>query len=91
LILGGLLVATVALVWIVPAVAGPTVDCGEFDQATCDRLVPRVVAEAIASGFGPPVPMPVRSVWVSGPSEFCVSYQVWWFPWVFGYSSYPLC
>jgi hypothetical protein len=44
LILALALVAVVALLWVPPALAGPTVDCGPIDQATCDETWPRVVA-----------------------------------------------
>jgi hypothetical protein len=87
LFLGLLFVAVVALIWVPPAIAGPTVDCGQLDQATYARVVPEVVAEANAHGW--PVPMPVTSVSLSG-SEACLSYQVKWL-FGFGYTVAVLC
>jgi hypothetical protein len=41
-IVGGFLLFVVGI-WVPPLIEGPTVECGLYDQATCDRVWPRVV------------------------------------------------
>jgi hypothetical protein len=89
LILGVLVVAIIALLWVPPALAGPTVDCGQLDQATCDEVWPDVVAKVMDRDYGPPVPMPVTRVVLSG-GESCLSFDVWWLLW-YGVSVNVLC
>ena len=69
------LVAVVALVWVPQAVAGPTLDCGEFDRATCDELLPDVISEAQEKLGLAGMVLPMTSVSLSGSVD-CLSYAV---------------
>jgi hypothetical protein len=77
---GLILAALVLAVWVVPTVRGPWVDCGPLDQATCDRVVARLIAEwrtAWRDGHdGPPPDVPILSV-VIGPGGVTESGCVW--------------
>jgi hypothetical protein len=75
LILALVLVAIVAVVWIPPVVAGPSVDCGALSEAECAEAVSLVVADANRQ-FPPGVLMPVTRV--EWDSLECLSYQVTW-------------
>lgn len=63
-----------------PAVGETEVDCGPLDQATCDRVVARLIAEwrrAWRDGHdGPPPDVPILSV-VIGPGGVTESGCVW--------------
>jgi hypothetical protein len=81
LVLASVLVAVVALLWVRPAVASPSVDCGPLDQATCDRAVAHIIAthrqgweEGLEDQLPPDVP--VSSV-VIGPEGATESGCVW--------------
>lgn len=88
LLVGVTLVALVALYWVPPLVAGPTVDCTQLVEGECDEAVALAIEQATAY-HDPPIPMPVTSVSVQG-STLCLSYQVAWLFW-FGVVAYSLC
>lgn len=76
------LVALLALVWVPPALAGPTVDCGGLSQEACDEAVPAVLKEARAN-----VPyaalLPVTSVRLMDAPGCPLGYNV---TWLFGFN-----
>jgi hypothetical protein len=83
------LVVIVALVWVPPAVAGPTIDCGDFDEATCDELLRGVIAEAKEKLGMASLVLPMTSVSLSG-TEDCLRYTVWLLFGI-GLAAGPLC
>jgi len=77
--LGSLLSAIVVMVWVIPTVFGPRVDCGEIDPAACDRIW-RDTAVRIG---GIQQLFPVTSAEVSG-TETCPQVVLEWFGGVMG-------
>lgn len=65
------LVVDFTVLWVVPVVAGPTIDCGPVDEATCERRVAEIVAahdhpaEGAPDYFRRPAFLPVTSVRLS--------------------------
>jgi hypothetical protein len=74
-------VGAFTVLWVVPAMAGPSVDCGPFDDSTCERLVAEVIATYDAAttpeDHRRPVFLPVLSVKLSG-SEASLDYEIVW-------------
>jgi hypothetical protein len=62
-------------------VAGPSVDCGPFDEATCERRVAEVIAihdaATTPADHRRPFFLPVLSVKLSG-SEASLDYEIVW-------------
>jgi hypothetical protein len=65
-----LVLLVVVHVWVGPALAGPTVDCGTLDQAACEEAVRHVLweAELADNPWRPPVPIPVSYVAITSAS-----------------------
>jgi hypothetical protein len=86
------LVLAFTVLWVVPIVAGPSVDCGPFDEATCERYVAEVIATYDAAttpeDHRRPFFLPVLSVGLSG-YEGCYGYDILWL--FGGWSVFPLC
>jgi hypothetical protein len=82
LLLGLALVALVALVWVPPALAGPTIECSGLSQAECGEEVPLAMKHAVAE-----VPyaglLPITDVRLSASDGCGVSYVV---TWLFGFN-----
>jgi hypothetical protein len=80
--IAAVLVVAFAVLWVVPVVAGPTIDCGPFDEATCERIVAEIIAshddpaEVLPDSYRPPF-LPVTSVVLSG-TEGSVDYEIHW-------------
>ena len=77
--LGLVLVAVLAVVWVLPAVYGPSVECRDIDAGPCDRVWRTAAAEA----DGVQVILPVTRALVIGPEE-CPQVSLEWAGGVFG-------
>ena len=75
-VLGLVLVSFVALVWIVPTVFGPSLECQDIDAEACDRVWRAAAAE---HAYGPAefLHLPVTRAWVMGPEE-CPQVNIDW-------------
>ncbi len=70
-VLGLVLVAVVALVWVLPTAYGPTLECRDIDAVACDRIWR--AAAAGADGIQAVLHLPVTKALVIGPEE-CPDY-----------------
>lgn len=70
-VLGLVLVAVVAVVWVLPTVYGPSLECRDIDAAACDRVWRAAAAEA--DGVQGVLHLPVTKALVIGPEE-CPDY-----------------
>jgi hypothetical protein len=86
--LGLVLVATVAVVWVIPTVQGPTVECIEIDPVACDQAWR---SEAAAIG-GIQQILPVTKARVGGsPEVTCVQVYLEWLGGVFAVAHEEFC
>ncbi len=80
-VVGAVFATVVTLGWVMPVVAGPSVDCGPIDEATCERFVAAQIAThddpTIPEGYRRPFFLPVLSVRLGG-SEDCWESEVIW-------------
>lgn len=63
-VLGLVLVAVLAVVWLLPTVYGASVECRDINAVACDRVWRAAAARADAPHFGP-----MTKVVVIGPEE----------------------
>jgi len=81
--IAAVLVLAFTVLWVVPVVAGPSIDCGPFDEATCERIVADIIArhdhpaEGTPDYVRRPAFLPVTSVVLSG-TEGSVDYEISW-------------
>jgi hypothetical protein len=69
-------------VWIIPTIAGPTVDCGQVDPVACDRTWHQLAD----NNRGPLAIFPVTGASLSGGTPECpntVNVEILWGLWVF--------
>jgi hypothetical protein len=75
------LLGAFTVLWVMPAMAGPSVDCGPFDESACERHVAEVIATHDAAttpvDHRRPFFLPVLSVKLSG-SEVSLDYEISW-------------
>jgi hypothetical protein len=73
--LGLVLMAIVAVVWVIPTVQGPALECIDIDPVACDQAWR---SEAAAIG-GIQQMLPVTKAWVQGsPEVSCVQVYLEW-------------
>lgn len=70
------LVGFVALVWVLPTVFGPSLECRDIDAAGCDRVW-RAAAADHADGIQGFLHLPVTRALVIGPEE-CPQVNIDW-------------
>lgn len=70
-VLGLVLAAVIAVVWVVPTVIGPTLECRDIDAKACDRVWRAAAAEA--DGLQVTLHLPVTRALVIGPAK-CPEY-----------------
>jgi hypothetical protein len=81
--IAAVLVVAFTVLWVVPVVAGPTIDCGPFDEATCERIVADIIArhdhpaEGSPDWIRRPAYLPVTSVVLRGAGDYEIN-------WLFG-------
>lgn len=86
--LGLFLAAIVAVVWLIPTVQGPTLECIDIDPVACDHAWR---AEAAAMG-GVQQMLPVTKAWVQGsPEVSCVQVYIEWLGGVFAVAHEEFC
>lgn len=75
-VLGLVLAAVLALVWVLPTVFGPSLECRRIDVAACDRVWRAAAAE---HAYGPAklLHLPVTRALVIGPEE-CPQVNIDW-------------
>jgi len=78
-VLGLVLVAVLAVVWVLPTVYGPSLECRDIDAAACDRVWRAAAAEV----RGVEMFLPVTRALVIGPEE-CPQVSLEWAWGVFG-------
>ena len=75
-LLGLALVALVAVIWVPPIVAGPTIDCGGWDEVTCADVVSWAPADA-SRNFPLGALMPITKIVVLGECSYAVDWLFW--------------
>lgn len=78
-VLGLVLVAVLAVVWVIPTVSGPSLECRDMDAEACDRAWRAAAAEV----DGVELILPVTRSLVIGPEE-CPQVFLEWAWGVFG-------
>jgi hypothetical protein len=92
LAVGAAFATFVTVGWVMPIVAGPSVDCGRVDEATCEQFV----AAQLASHDDPEIPewyrrpffLPVLSLRLFGAADCFGSEVIWLYG---GVTAEPLC
>jgi hypothetical protein len=78
-LLAAVLAAVVTVIWFLPLVAGPEVDCGPLDRARCDEVWPLLVAGTSDRSVWLPVTrVQIREYSGAGCGSFVVE------RWIFG-------
>lgn len=75
-VVGLVVVAVLTLVWVVPTVFGPILECRDIEAEACDRVWRDAAAEH-ADGVVEFLHLPVIRAWVMGPEE-CPQVDIYW-------------
>ena len=75
-VLGLVLAAVLVVVWILPTVNGPSLECRDIDATGCDRVW-RAAAAEHTEGIQEVLHLPVTRAMVIGPEE-CPQVDIYW-------------
>jgi len=75
-VLGLVLVTAAAVVWVLPTVFGPSLECRDIDVEACDRVW-RAAAAKHGGGLQGILFLPVTRALVIGPEE-CPQVDIYW-------------